>query len=194
MKGHLNTIIILIIGLLTSCNKPIEKFQINDSVQKATLELYRDSTFVEIVNEGKNNYEYSGTWSGVLSEGSVFRTIATKKGSQILTLTPTNEYQIINGEAIKINKNNKADINIWKVDSLDVPNCKMCEDAKMSLKKLFGNEVNVGDKLVLAGDKLFYISNAGDTLNKSNYSITDESLEIYGSDWVDMAEIIEKLD
>ena len=85
---------------MTSCSKPIKEFKIDNDVQHITLKLYSDSTFIEIVEEIEDSYEYSGIWSGDLTENSIFRTTATKKGFQIITLTPIKEYKIINGKAI----------------------------------------------------------------------------------------------
>lgn len=89
------------IGLLGSCDKPVKEFQIDNDVQHRTLKLFEDSTFIEEVVEIEDSYQYSGTWTGSLSEGKTFKTISTNKGIQILTLTPIHEYQIVKGQAVE---------------------------------------------------------------------------------------------
>lgn len=101
MKTHFLIIFILIIGLLGSCDEPIKEFQIDSDVQHRSLKLFEDSTFIEEVSKIEDPYQYSGTWTGSLSEGKTFKTISTKKGKQILTLTPIHEYQIVKGQAIE---------------------------------------------------------------------------------------------
>ena len=101
MKTHLLIISLLTIGLLGSCDKPVKEFQIDNNVQHRTLKLFEDSTFVEEVIEIEDSYQYSGTWTGSLSEGETFKTVSTNKGIQILTLTPIHEYQIVKGQAVE---------------------------------------------------------------------------------------------
>jgi hypothetical protein len=91
---------------LTSCSKPIKIFKFDNENQHIILKLYSDSTFIEKVDEIDDTYKYSGIWSGNLTENSIFRTTATKRGFQIITLTPIKEYKIINGKA-KIISNNR---------------------------------------------------------------------------------------
>lgn len=102
MKQPLIPLYILLIVFLTTCQNPVKEFQINTDVQHSNLKLYSDSTFVKVIQETEDDYQYSGTWSGDIKEGSTFKTIATKKGAQILTLTPTNKYRIMNGQAVEI--------------------------------------------------------------------------------------------
>lgn len=102
MKTHLLIISILTVGLLGSCDKPLKEYQIDNDVQHRKLKLFKDSTFIEEVTEIEDSYQYSGTWTGSLDEGKTFKTISTKKGYQILTLTPTHKYQIVNGLAVEI--------------------------------------------------------------------------------------------
>jgi len=99
MKKQINYILIIISFLLISCSKPIKIFQLDSDGQHIELKLYSDSTFIE---KGEDNYSYSGTWSGNLSENSKFKTIATKKRFQIITLISVKEYKIVKGEAILI--------------------------------------------------------------------------------------------
>ena len=90
---------------LTSCQRPVKVFQIDTGDQHKTLMLYKDSTFLEEIQEIDDSPQYSGTWTGDLKEGSTFKTIATKKGNQIITLTPIHKYGIMNGQAVEIEKN-----------------------------------------------------------------------------------------
>ncbi len=111
MNRTIDYIIILIIITLSSCAKPIEVFQLDSNARPITLKLFADSTFVEAVEEVADSDTYSGTWSGDLSEGSTFITIATRKGYQILTLTPIQEYRIENGKAKRVEKDlNSSDL------------------------------------------------------------------------------------
>ena len=86
----------------------------------------------------------------------------------------------------------------WRVDSLDIPVCKPCDDFsadfKWKLNKLYGQEVNIGDLLDLRGGVLQHITMKGDTINRNKSMIREEILEIYGSDWVDYAYIVERND
>jgi hypothetical protein len=93
---------IISIILLCSCSKKVKVFKINDDVVHITLTLFDDSTFVEDVHEIEASYEYSGIWTGNLSEDSLFTTTKTRSKFNILTLTPTNTYKIKNGEAVPI--------------------------------------------------------------------------------------------
>jgi len=102
MKRHISYIIILLSIIITSCSKPVKEFVIDSNTQSVTLELYADSTFVKKVED---NYESSGVWSGNLAENSIFRTTTTKRGSQIITLTPIKKYKIKNGKAIILSNN-----------------------------------------------------------------------------------------
>jgi len=102
MKTHLLIISILTIGLLGSCDKPLKEFQLDNDVQHRTLKLFKDSTFIEEITEIEDSYQYSGTWTGSLEEGDTFKTISTKKGNQILTLTPKHEYRLENGYPVEI--------------------------------------------------------------------------------------------
>jgi len=90
--------------IISSCQRPVEEFQIDTDVQHKTLKLFKDSSFVEEIKEIEDSYQYSGEWTGDLTEGSTFRTIATRKVHQILTLTPVHEYRIVNGHAVEIVK------------------------------------------------------------------------------------------
>jgi hypothetical protein len=186
---------ILVALILISCDKPIKVFQVDNDVQHRTIELYKDSTFIEKIHEVEDSYQYSGSWTGQLSEGASFRTIATKKGHQILTLTPKHRYDIIDGQAVENTQpiSTFQKTTIWRIDSLDIPKCQMCDDMKMSLKKLFRHEVSIGGSLIMTEKKLLHLSFDGDTLSENNYSLDNEKLEIFGSDWVDYAEV-EQLD
>jgi hypothetical protein len=108
MKTHSLIIFVLIIGLLGSCDKPVKEFQIDSDVQHRTLKLFKDSTFIEEVEEIENSYQYSGIWAGSLAEGKTFNTTATQKDYQILTLTPLHVYRIVNGQAVE-NKDLKTE-------------------------------------------------------------------------------------
>jgi hypothetical protein len=79
---------------------------------------------------------------------------------------------------------------VWNVDSLAVPNCGTCEG--MDLNLLFGKQVNVNDKLVMTPEKLFHLTSIGDTLSINSYRIDNEIFEIFGSDWVSYATVVEK--
>ncbi|WP_338790282.1 hypothetical protein [Bernardetia sp. MNP-M8] len=107
MKIYLFSIFTLVILTLTSCEKPIKVFQIDTDVEHKILKLYKDSTFVEEIDEIEDSYQYLGNWTGSLKEGSTFKTIATRKGYDIITLTPIQTYRVINGQAVEINENNK---------------------------------------------------------------------------------------
>lgn len=82
--------------------QPVKAFRINSDVQHIHLKLYADSTFVEEVEEIEDSYSYSGNWTGSYIEDSVFTITATQKGSQIITLTPTKRFKVVNGEAVQI--------------------------------------------------------------------------------------------
>jgi hypothetical protein len=118
MKRLLNYIFTLTLLTLTSCSEPIREYILNDDVQHITLKLYADSTFIQQVEEIEDSYEYSGNWKGSLEEDSTFTTVATKKGFQIITLTPTNIYQIKNGTAVRLEnkeiKSNTPELNAEK--------------------------------------------------------------------------------
>ncbi|WP_291726467.1 hypothetical protein [Bernardetia sp.] len=66
------------------------------------MKLFTDSTFIEEITEIEDSYQYLGTWTGSLKEGDTFKTITTKKGSQILNLTPKHKYRIVNGQPLEI--------------------------------------------------------------------------------------------
>ena len=104
MKILGKSIFLLFILSFSACSNPVKEFEINDDVQHITLKLYADSTFIAEVEEIEDSYEYSGIWSGNPSEGSTFTTTTTKRGFQIMTLTPKNEYLIKNGSLIKLNE------------------------------------------------------------------------------------------
>ena len=112
-------IAILTISTLSSCFKPIKEYQLDNDVQHITLKLYADSTFTELIDEIEDSYEYSGNWTGNLKEGSTFTTVATKKGLQIITLTPTKTYRIENGKATQIEKQDESKelVNEFKEDT-----------------------------------------------------------------------------
>ena len=78
----------------------------------------------------------------------------------------------------------------WRIDSLSIPKCKLCDELGMKLNILFGNEVSVGNKLIMTEKKLIHISINGDTLSTNNFHFLDKNLEIFGADWVDYAEIL----
>ena len=86
----------------------------------------------------------------------------------------------------------------WRVDSLDIPVCKPCddfsEDFKWKLNKLYGQEISIGDLLDLREGVLYHITMKGDTLKQEKSMISEDILEIYGSDWVDYAYIVERND
>ena len=102
MKTHLLIISILTIGILGSCDTPIKEFQLDSDVQHKTLKLFKDSTFIEEITKVEDSYQYSGTWTGSLEEGKTFKTFSTKRGYQILTLTPIHKYRIVNGVPVEI--------------------------------------------------------------------------------------------
>lgn len=117
MKTHLLILSVFTIGLLGSCDKPLKEFQLDTDVQHRTLKLFKDSTFIEEVAEIEDSYQYSGTWTGSLEEGDTFKTISTKKGNQILTLTPKHEYRIVKGQPIEIEdlREKRANLSIQSI-------------------------------------------------------------------------------
>jgi len=97
------------------------------------------------------------------------------------------------GQTIEKTSENKlttAQAAIWRIDSLDIPQCELCDELRMKLNMLFGNEVSVGDKLIMTEKKLIHVSMKGDTLATNNFRFLDKNLEIFGSDWFDYAEIL----
>ena len=102
MKNFFIHIIILFFLIICSCSEPIKEFNLDTDVQHVTLKLYKDSTFIEQVEELEDSYNYSGIWKGKLNEGDTFTTITTQSGLQIITQTPINNYKIKNKTAILI--------------------------------------------------------------------------------------------
>ena len=79
---------------------------------------------------------------------------------------------------------------IWIVDSLKIPICELCDQARLKTNILFSDEVEVGNKIILNGAKLIHVSKAKDTLSINNFRLDSNSFEIFGSDWIDDASII----
>jgi hypothetical protein len=101
-KHSMNLMLSISVIYLSSCSNPIAVYKFEDDNHHIILKLYNDSTFIEKVEGKKDSYEYSGNWKGVLKEDSTFTTVATKKGYQILTLTPIKIYRIKTGSAVQI--------------------------------------------------------------------------------------------
>ena len=87
-----------------------------------------------------------------------------------------------------------AETQSWRVDSLNIPVCKLCDDLNMKLNKLFSKEIQLGDILRLHEGRLYHIDMNGDTMSQNKSMIHENHLEIYGSDWVDYADIVEHND
>ena len=86
----------------------------------------------------------------------------------------------------------QSEATVWRVDSLDIPDCKLCDEVFVKVNKLYGKEVNIGHRLELTDKRLLHINTTGDTIYQANYTMDQDYLTTYGSDWNSNANIIER--
>jgi hypothetical protein len=100
MNTRIKYLALILIFSVFGCKKPINEFEIVSDKQRKFLKVYADSTFLLL--SGKN--EYSGNWSGKLNEGDTISITSMMNGYNIMTLTPTESFKIINTKLTLIKK------------------------------------------------------------------------------------------
>jgi hypothetical protein len=109
--------------ILFGCRKPIKEFQIDTNNKKEIVKFYSDSTFT--LESDKN--DYSGNWNGRLKEGDTVSISSTMNGYNVLTSTPKESFEIINGQLTRLKKNGFQ--KGWKLSELI--NFAMIENIKI---------------------------------------------------------------
>jgi hypothetical protein len=100
MRTPIKILGILLTFILFGCKKPIKEFQIDTNNKKEIVKFYSDSTFTLESDEN----DYSGNWNGSLKEGDTVSTTSTMNGYNVLTLTPKESFEIINGQLTRLKK------------------------------------------------------------------------------------------
>ena len=103
---------ILLTLIFIGCKKPIREFQLELNGKKEIVKFYGDKTF--ILESGEN--EYSGNWTGGLKENDTVSIITTMNGYNVMTLTPKETFEIIDGKLTRLKKDGLK--KGWKLSEL----------------------------------------------------------------------------
>ncbi len=112
MRTQIKLLGIFLTLIFIGCEKPIKEFQIESNDKKEILKFYSDKTFT--LESGEN--EYSGNWTGGLKEKDTVSIITTMNGYNVMTSTPIETFEIIDGKLTRLKKDGLK--KGWKLSEL----------------------------------------------------------------------------